>query len=338
MLKPNARVARRTSETEEVLKFIERSRFVLVTTHARCDGDAIGSLLALGRFLRKLGRKVDMVVDDHVPAQYGFLPEVELVRVGPESVGKEYDLVIALDCAGLDRLEGIAGALPRGVPLLNVDHHASNDRFGTVNWVDVESAAVGEMVFDIIATRPAFFDYEIALSLYVSIVADTGRFSFSNTTSRSHRLAAELLEYGLKPAEITRHIYADKTIGELRLYTECLSTLRFSPDGRVAWARLTREMYESTGSKPRDSQEYVEAVKAVRGVELAILFRETERAGEVKASFRATGVLNAAEIAALFGGGGHARSSGATIKGNVEEAEKRVLPEVMRYVQAHPPA
>ncbi len=328
------KLARWTAEVGEILKYIDRSSSVLVTTHARCDGDAIGSLLAFGRFLRKLGKKVDMVVDDPVPAQYGFLPGVEQVRIGPESVGKDYDLVVALDSASLDRIEGIAGALPRGVPIVNMDHHGSNTRFGALNWVDVGSAAVGEMIFDVIASREELFDCEIALNLYVSIVTDTGRFSFSNTTPRSFRLAAELLKYGLKPSDISRHVYADKTIGELRLHTECLATMKFSADGRIAWARLTREMYERTGSKPRDSQEYVEAVKAVRGVDLAILFRETEKRGQVKASFRATGVLNAAEIAALFGGGGHARSSGASIEGNAEEAEKRVLPEVTRYVQA----
>jgi phosphoesterase RecJ-like protein len=330
------KLARQIPEVDEILRSIHGGSFALVTTHARCDGDAIGSLLAFGRFLGKLGKKVDMVVDDPVPSQYGFLPGVELVRIGPESVGTGYDLVVALDSASLDRLEGIADALPHGVPVVNIDHHGSNSRFGTVNWVDVESAAVGEMIFDIVARREELFDYDIALNLYVSIATDTGRFSFSSTTSRSHRIAAELMRFGLKPSEVSRHVYADKTIGELSLHTKCLATMQFSPDGRIAWARLTRDMYERTGSKPRDSQEYVEAVKAVRGVEVAILFRETEQQGQVKASFRATGVLNAAEIAALFGGGGHARSSGASIEGNAEEAEKRVLPEVMRYAQAHP--
>lgn len=326
-------LARKCPEIDPILKAIEKGREILLTTHARCDGDAIGSVLSMSRFLRANGKTVEMAVDDAVSAQYVFLPGTKDVKVGRQAVTGRHDLVIALDSANLERLEGIAAALRRDVPLINVDHHGSNSRFGSINWVDPGSASVGEMVYDIICAAGGEIDHDIALGLYVSIMTDTGRFSFSNTTPRSHRLAAALIEYGLKPAEIARRVYADKTLGEMRLNVECLATMKFSPDGRVAWAKLTREMYRRTGSTPRDSQEYVEAVKSIHGVDMAILLRETEKPGIVKVSFRATDPLNAAEAAALFGGGGHTRSSGATLEGDADGVESRVVQAVMQYVR-----
>ncbi|MDQ7779543.1 MAG: DHHA1 domain-containing protein, partial [Planctomycetota bacterium] len=243
---------------------------------------------------------------------------------------------IALDSANLERIEGIAAVLRPDVPLVNIDHHGSNSRFGSINWVDPGSASVGEMIYDIILAAGGGIDHDIALGLYVSVMTDTGRFSFSNTSSRSHRIAAAMIEHGLKPAEIARRVYADKTLGEMRLNVECLATMKFSPDGRVAWARLTREMYRKTGTSPRDSQEYVEAVKSIHGVDIAILLRETEKPGHVKLSFRATDPLNAAEVAALFGGGGHPRSSGATLDGDADTVETRVVQAILQYVRERP--
>jgi phosphoesterase RecJ-like protein len=178
---------------------------------------------------------------------------------------------------------------------------------------------------------------DLATNLYAAILTDTGRFSFSNTTPRVLRMAADLLALGVRPAEVARPLFRNRTQGDLRLLGACMRALRFSSDGRIGWLWLTRDRIRRAGAKPRDSQEYIEIVKSVRGVEVALLFRNTDEPGLVKLSIRTETGVDASALAAAFGGGGHPRAGGATIPGSGRAVERRVLAEVRRRLPRRRP-
>lgn len=308
-----------------VLAAIRARRRFLVTTHARGDGDAVGSALATGLLLKALGKKSQIVHDGAITAEYRWFPGASSIGVGPRAIRAGFEALIVLDAANADRYEGLHPAIPKGVFTINIDHHRTNTRFGDINWVDAGAAATGELVWRLVRRAGVRVGRDLATSLYAALLTDTGRFSFSNTTPDTLRTAADLVARGARPAEVSKHIYRDRTPGDLHLLGACMERLRLSADGRVGWLWLTRAMACRCRARPRDSQEYVEIAKSVRGVEIAILFREIDEPGTIKISVRTEPGIDAAELCGVFGGGGHARAGGATIRGRARDAERRVL-------------
>ncbi len=319
------------SSLNRIRDFLRSVRRVLVSGHVRSDADALGSQLAFARALRKLRKTAHVVCDHGVLPELRFLPGTHQVGRGPADLRPPYDAVVTFDSGAWSRLERIAHALPRPeIFVVNVDHHASNDRFGDLNWVDDRYSSSAEMAWELIRSLGVKPDRQIATCIYTGIVTDTGRFSFSNTSAETHRRAAELLELGIRPAEIYRALYRQKTPSHLRFLSECIARIRTSGDGRVAWVSLPRDMQERAGFEIGDTQEYVDLVKSLRGVRVALLFRELD--GRVKISFRTEGVDGIA-LAAPWGGGGHRRASGATVEGPLARVEPAVIRRTLTMVK-----
>lgn len=316
-----------------ILRFIDRHDGFLCTGHIRSDGDALGSQIAANAFLRKLGKRSHVVCDRGASAQLRFLPGAGEVGSGPQDLRPRYDGVFTFDSASLERLERIGAAVTGGVTVVNVDHHASNERFGTINWIDPGYAATGEMVYDLVLTSGAGFDPAIATNLYVTLVTDTGRFSFSNTSTRTHLIAAHLMECGARPATVHNALYRQKTAGELRLFSECVRTMRLSKDGAVGWVTLSRALTRRCRFEPEDTQEFIDLVKSVKGVRVAVLLRETGAPGKIKVSFRTERGVDGMALASKWGGGGHQRASGATYHGTLAAAVKEVIGATIAFVK-----
>ncbi|NUN47486.1 MAG: bifunctional oligoribonuclease/PAP phosphatase NrnA [Candidatus Brocadiae bacterium] len=299
---------------------LRRGRRFLVVTHARPDGDAIGSALALAHLLRGEGKEAECVVDAGTPPDLAFLPGSAAIGGTPAAARPPYDAVLIVDAAGLDRIEGMRDAVPTGARIVNIDHHASNTRFGAVNWIEPSWGSTGEMIGALAREAGWRLTREIAVCLYVAIVTDTGRFMFSSTRPATHELAAELQRHGVDPGAINREIWGSNSLAELRLHAETIRAIRTDPTGRIAWVVLTQKMFEDAGITPTESQNYVSLVKSIRGVEVAILLRPLS-AREVKLSVRSEPSCDAAALCARFGGGGHLRAAGATMQMSLEEAE-----------------
>lgn len=334
-LPPRRLSAASKASIRKVLAFIRKHDDFLVSGHVRSDGDALGSQLAFHRLLKKLGKKSHVVCDQGALPDFRFLPGSDRVGAGPEDLRKGYQAVFTFDSGSWARLERISAALPREkITVVNIDHHASNERFGDLNWVDPSFSACGEMVWELARAAGVKPDRDLATCVYTTIVTDTGRFSFSNTTTETHLNAAELLAAGVKPGAIHHALYRQRTPGQLKFLAEALGRIRFSDDGQVGWVAITKALEEAVGVPAGDTQEYIDHVKSIKGVRAAVLLKETDEPGKVKVSWRTDAGVDGIHLASKYGGGGHPRASGATFRGTLEEAERTVVAETIAYVKA----
>ncbi len=306
---------------DEVLNQIgRRNRFVL-TSHARPDGDAVGSVLACGQILRAMGKQADVVLRDGVPRIYRPLPFSESVKVVPH-VNGDYDACIILECDSIQRtrLTGLENQY-----LINIDHHGSAKPFANVNWIDPRACATAEMIFRLAREARVKISPEIATCLYTAVLTDTGSFCFTGTSERTFALAQELVRAGADPVRIAQNVYFSIPPSKMRLLGAALNTLHI--DGQLAWMYVTREEMERSGAAEEDCEGLVNYALAMAGIEVAIFFREMPE-GRYRVSLRSKGAINVAEVAALFGGGGHECASGFSMEGPFAVAAARVLAEL----------
>lgn len=300
-----------------------RDGFALIG-HVSPDGDAAGSCVAMAMALQALGKRALVCLPGGMPAMYARYPGAEaVVRPGAPAPFAPRT-AFALDVSDEGRL-GDARALFDGCAERAVlDHHATNPGFGDVCLVDGARAATGELALELIEALGVPLDRAMATWLYIAVSTDSGNFSFSSTTPGTMRAAAKLLEAGVDVAGLTRALYRTRTLGKTRLLGRVLSGLEISEDGRMAWARMTDEMFAETGALREDSDGIVNDLLEIEGVEFAAL-AET-RGAATKFSLRSKDWLDvAAQVAQPLGGGGHARAAGCTIEAPLEEALARVL-------------
>ncbi len=310
---------------ETIIREMELTPGTTILIHKSPDGDAVGSALALAMALDSKGKEVEIYCWDAVPYFYRFLPGWERVRrVRQEDEVVFYPLVVGLDSSDLGRLPFLEGKPPGRV--VNIDHHPTNTRWGDLNLVEPEAAATGEIIFCLLERWDLGITPEAATCLYTAIFTDTGGFRFSNTTESSLLCCYRLVTLGASPYEVAAHVYESYSAGRMRLLGLALNTLSMAADGGVAWMVVTKEMMEATGTGPEDTEEFVNFPKSIRGVEVALLFRETENG--VKVSFRSKGRVNVAVVAATLGGGGHKAAAGCDMELSLAEAIKKVVPLV----------
>ena len=337
LVPPHKLGAASKASMRKVVEFIRKHDDFLVSGHVRSDGDALGSQLAFHFLLKKMGKRSHVVCDQGVLPDYRFLPGTDRVGAGPEDLKKGYQAVVTFDSGSWGRLERISAALDRkAITVVNVDHHASNERFGDINWIDPTFSSSGEMAWELVKACGVKPTKDMATCVYTAIVTDTGRFSFSNTTVETHLNATELLSFGVKPAEIHKALFRQKTPQQLAFLAKILGQIRLTSDGKVGWIVISRELEASAGFVPGDTQEYIDQVKSIKGVKAAILLKETAEPGKIKVSWRTDPGVDGIAIASAWGGGGHPRASGATVRGTLEEAEKAVLERTIQLAGATP--
>jgi phosphoesterase RecJ-like protein len=307
---------------QDVLRQMEqRDRFVL-TSHARPDGDAIGSALACCQVLRAMGKQADVVLHDGVPRIYRGLPFADQVLQANRVAG-DYEAAIILECDSIHRtrLEGLEDRF-----LISIDHHISGRPFAHVNWIDPHAVATGEMVFRLAREAGTPFSPEIAICLYTALMTDTGSFMFQGTNEHTFALARELVLAGADPSHCARNIYFAHSVAKMRLLGEALRNL--NTEGHVGWTWVTQNQMESCGAKEEDCEGLVNYVLSIGEVEVAALFRELPD-GRYRVSLRSKGKLDVARVAERFGGGGHECASGCSLDGPLASAVRQVL-EMLR--------
>ncbi len=302
---------------------------VVLTTHVNADGDGVGSAVALWHLLT--ARKVRPVIANPtpVPERFQFLFE-RIARADGTSDALRHlgraDAIVVLDIADLGRLGHLAGAVEGArVPVACIDHHVSNGSLPEgPRLVDAHAAATGELVYDLARTVRWAITPEAARGLYVAIMTDTGGFRYSNTTARTLQVAAHLLEHGVHPEDIYARLYANEPEGKLRLLAEVLETLVVEQDHGLAWLTVPPGALERHRVQADDLDGIVEFPRSVRGVRLAIMFRQLA-SGRIKVSFRSVGDVDAAALAERFGGGGHRKAAGASLAADLADAQATVL-------------
>lgn len=305
-------------------------RRVLLLNHVSPDGDCLGSTLALARALRARGQRAVVASSDGVPEMYRFLPGAEQIRT--ELLPDEpFGAAVFMECSTPDRAGALA-AHAVGVPLwINIDHHVSNSEYGDLILYDPDAAAVGELVTPIVqALGP--IDADTATCLLAALLTDTGSFRYASVTPRTLRIAADLVQAGASPADVYTQVYENRPAAALRLFGLAMSRLEVSPDGRIAWTAVTQEMLGASGAAMEESEGIVGMLRAIGGVQVAILFKE-EPDG-IRVSLRGRPGVRAHVIAEAFGGGGHAAAAGFTATGPLPDVVRRTLEAVQRELAA----
>ncbi len=306
---------------KEVLRNIEqRERFVL-TSHARPDGDAIGSALAFSQILKMMGKHAEVVMRDGVPRIYQPLPFANTV-VQAEHVNGNYQAAIILECYSIQRtrLEGLEKHF-----LISIDHHLSGKPFGHVNWIDPTAVATAEMIYRLAREASVKISPEIATCLYTALLTDTGSFMFEGTNDRTFALARELVLAGANPAQCARNVYFGHSTAKMRLLGAALSNLH--REGPIAWISVSCEQMENAGAKDEDCEGIVNYALSIQDVEVAAFFRELPD-GRYRVSLRSKGNMNVASVAERFGGGGHQCASGLSMDGPLSAAVEEILAQL----------
>lgn len=309
---------------------LKRCNSFLISVHISPDGDALGSQLALMFALRKLNKTVTAHNLDPVPEIYRFLPHAETIKIGKPVIGR-YDAHIVLD-SDPPRTGLFEGSYPADT-LINIDHHVTNSSPWRHTWLDPAASATGEMVYKLIQRLGVPIDRDIALCLYTAIFTDTGSYRYSNTTPECMRISAALLEAGADPWLVTENVYESFAYRRLKLLGSVLSGMERSKDGRFAWVVVTDELYRQTNTTAEDTDNFVNFVRSTKGVEVAVLFRQTA-ATQHKISLRSKGRVDLSGLAQSFGGGGHKNAAGGMMHGTLEEVKGRVLSEIDKTISA----
>ena len=303
---------------------------IAVVSHKNPDGDSLGSLIAMGLSLDKLSKNVIFVKPDVIPEDYLFLPALEKM-IQLDSLNIDIDLLIVLDSSDPDRLGLNKNLLEISKKIINIDHHISNTNFGDLNIVIPESSSTGEIVFELLSKANFPIDTDIATCIYTAISTDTGRFSYQSVTKNTHLIISELYNYGIDGYEINKNLYQNRSLSRTKLFILAVSNLEFYKDGKVAIAKVTKDMYSKTGAKPDETEGIVEFLRDTEGVEVACLLKELKN-HDVKLSVRTKEYVDANKICSFFDGGGHLRASGASSTLSIEETEKILLKEINKYL------
>lgn len=303
---------------DEVLHEIGRRQKFILTSHARPDGDAVGSVLACGQILRSMGKQADVFLSDGVPYIYRPLPFAETVVVSP-TAPPEYEAAIILECDSVQRtrLEGLEKHY-----LINIDHHSTARPFAHVNWIDPSACATAEMIFRLAREAGVKISSDVATCLYTAVLTDTGSFCFNGTNERTFALAQELVRAGAEPAKIAQNIYFSNPYSKMRLLGSALSNLH--REGELAWMSISRDHLDRAGAVDEDTEGLVNYALAIEGIEVAVFFRE-QADGRYRVSLRSKGRINVASVAERFGGGGHECASGCSLEGPLSVAVERIL-------------
>ena len=316
---------------KKISKAIKKFDKFLISAHINPEGDSVGSQIAVASLLNRLGKEAVILNESSVPHVLQFMKGTESIL---KEIPKDFDFqtAIILDCPDLTRLGKIAEYVTEDKVIINIDHHISNENFGDYNWVEPNASSAAEIVFELFKAFKMKIEYDEAIAIYAAIMTDTGSFKYTNTSSKTHKIIAELIDVGVKPYEVYTKIYESGSLQDTSLLGEALQTLKVTDDGKISWLWVTKEMLKKTKASLEGTEGIINFARSIDGVEIAVLFRETGTENRVKVSFRSKGKIDVNKLASFFGGGGHVTASGCTVFGKIEEVEKKVLEKSQKMV------
>ena len=319
-------------EVQQIVEAIRaRQRFVL-SSHARPDGDSIGSQLAMAYALKAMGKDVVVVNADPAPAPLMAFPAVPDIRIAP-SVEGDFDAAIIMECSNLART-GVSG-LERCF-VINIDHHPGNSNYGQINWFDASAAACGEMVFTLVRALGVPLSAEIATHVYLAILTDTGSFHYSSISPRTFDICRETLEAGVDPVMVARNVYDSNNMGRLKLFGAVLSAMQIDQTGHIAIVYLDHEMARAAGGTYEDTEGLINLPLTVKEIQAVVFFKQDE-GDQYRVSMRSKGAIDIGAVAKEFGGGGHKNAAGCTVTGPVDALQKQFVERIEQAVAAQDP-
>ena len=311
-----------TAEITRILAEIEQSASFLITSHESPDPDAIGSSLALANYLASRGKEVTVYLCDPVPENCAFLPLAD--QVYGELPDRDYDVCFVLDVGEFRRAGQAITSCQRIGRLVNIDHHLGCENFGVHNLIDSKASATAALIYRIIKAAGDEVDYPTALCIYTAILSDTGSFHYSNSDPEAFAIAGEMIGKGVNAWDVNENLYESEPLQRIALLALALSDLTVSPSGEYASVTVTLDMYRKTGSTAEDTDRFINYPRSIRGVQVALFFREVSE-GHFKVGFRSKGKVDVSAVSAHFGGGGHHNAAGCNVKGTLAEVKTLVF-------------
>jgi phosphoesterase RecJ-like protein len=298
----------------------------LIAGHLRPDGDCLGSCLGLRELLVNMGKKVRFYTHGPLPDYFAYLPGFnEIVTTAPADYTGP---TLCVDSADPERIHDTF--VPTGI-VVNIDHHISNTRYGTFNWIDSEATAAGEQIYRLAQVMEQPVTARMATCLYTALLTDTGGFRFSNTDDMTFRVASQLVEAGANPAAIAEADFDSRKPGAVKLTGQIYATLKYEFGGQFVWNEVTQQMFADAGGADSEPEGLSSDLRSIQGVEVSVLLYETPD-NQCRIGFRSRGKVNVAELAALLGGGGHHNASGALVRQPYDQAKAHALGTIREYL------
>jgi len=314
----------------------------------------LGSELGLYYLLRKLGKQALIINEDPLPQEYSFLPGKENIglykpelkgidasatlTINPERAKRveriDFDCMVVLDCTDFGRIGLVQEINKNNKPVINIDHHISNRMFGCVNWVEPHMSSASEMIFNLYKEMRVPFDKDAAMDLYTGILTDSGSFRYSNTSSLTHRAAAELLRFNIEANQVYRNIYENIPFSNIQVLIRALAHIHRTAGGRIAWVGVPARIFRHKTLSFDLTDHILGFIRAIRDIQVAVLFKENLGVkNEIRVNFRSTGLVDVNKIAQGFGGGGHKTAAGCTVAGKLTDVRKKVIAKIRRNLK-----
>jgi phosphoesterase RecJ-like protein len=321
----------RNPDLERVVEAVRARKRFVVSSHARPDGDSIGSQLAFAYAARHLGKDVVIVNRDPAAPPLMAFPGVSSIQI-TDTVSGDFDAAVIMECGDLGR-PGVAG-LDRYF-VINIDHHQGNAGYGAINWFDPAAAACGEMVFDLVTALGVPLTREIATHVYLAILTDTGSFHYSGISPRTFDICRQTLEAGVDAVEVARNVYDSNNMGRLKLFGSVLSSMQIDPSGRIAIVYLDHEMARAAGGTYEDTEGLINLPLTVKEIQSVVFFKQNE-GDQYRVSMRSKGDIDVAAIARVFGGGGHKNAAGCTVTGPIDALQRTLVERIEQAIDGRP--
>ena len=319
------------STLEQIASKLNEAETVLLYPHIIMDGDTLGSSIALCIALRKAGKKAFILLEDEIPSYLQFLERDYCTF--DEKVLEKPDISISVDCSDIERFYKRKEKFLSGKASICIDHHRTNKSFADLNFIDENAAATGEIIYHLIKIMGIPVDVEMAEAIYTAITTDTGNFQYTNTTKDTHLIAAELFDIGIDLEKISVEIYQNIRHEKLKLLNEVIGTLEMLCDGKADLACVTQEMLKRTGALMEETEGMIETLRNLSGVEISAFLKENGPK-EIKVGLRAKTYGDVSVIAQSFGGGGHKKAAGCTIRTDLQEAKQMVSLAIIEHLKA----
>jgi phosphoesterase RecJ-like protein len=307
---------------------IRKAKSIVIASHRDPDGDTLGSLLALGLGLRRIGKKVYMVSVDGVPRRYERLPGAGKIV---KTTNKKCDLAVAIDCDDREVLGKAFKIFQKAKQILDIDHHEFRTPFGDINLVDYRAAAVGEIIYNILNKLKIRITTDIAQNILTSIIVETNSFLLPETSAATFKICSELMQKGINFHKLTEMIYWSKTKEEVLLSGICLERCKFLERGKIAWSMITKKDFDRVGGKDEDVDAVADDIRAIKTAKIVLVFREKSK-DILRVSLRSKGKYNVANLAAKYGGGGHFDVAGCRVP-NTKKTVNRMLTDAKKLLK-----
>lgn len=315
-------------KSRTIIQAIRKYKSFLITTHVNPDIDGLSCELALGLYLRSLKKKARIVNTGRLPKMYQFLPGSKgIERFNRQNI--HYDAVIVLDCSDLDRIDNVKRLIKGNKPIINIDHHITNDYFGHFNLVKPKVSSTAEVIFDLLKEAGCSLSRPMAQLLYLGIMTDTGSFRYDNTTAHTHAVVSQLLKFNMDINEMYKNIYENISRNDFETFIALVSRFEMKKGGRIALIELSQKTLKDFSGDFDIKEKIFSFLRSIRGVEVIVIFTENKK-NLTRVNFRSQGKIDVAEFASYFGGGGHKKASGCKMETNIKTTKRQVLRQLER--------